>query len=89
MSRIEARYSIEAEDDTLIYVVNKVLRVSSDDVRHRLRTGERVAPSEFYTRAAPVVDAPTGPHRWLSETLFVLPLAPANRIIVIDVYRVR
>lgn len=87
-SRIEARYSIEAEDGTLIYVVNKGLRVSSDEVRNRLRAGEPVEPSEFYMRAAPVFDAPTGPHRWLSETLFVSSLAPAGRIIVIDVYRV-
>lgn len=87
-SRIEARYSIEAEDGTLIYVVNKGLRVSSDDVRTRLRAGETVDPSEFYMRGAPVFDAPDGVHRWLAESLFVCSLAPRGRTIVIDVYRV-
>ncbi|GKY86512.1 DUF3237 domain-containing protein [Sinisalibacter aestuarii] len=85
-SRIEARYTIEAEDGTLIYVVNKGIRVSSDAMREKLRAGEPVAPDQFYTRAAPVFDAPDGPHRWLSERLFVCSLAPAGRTIVINVY---
>ena len=87
-SRIEARYSIEAEDGTLIYVVNKGLRVSSDAVRARLRAGDAVAPDEYYMRAAPVFDAPQGPHRWLSEALFVCSIAPRGGVVVIDVYQV-
>ncbi len=87
-SRIEARYSIEAEDGTLIYVVNKGLRVSSDAVRARLRAGGAVAPDEYYMRAAPVFDAPQGPHRWLSEALFVCSIAPRGGVVVIDVYQV-
>lgn len=87
-SQVEARYSIEADDGTLIYVVNKGLRVSSDAVRARLRAGESVDPSKFYMRAAPVFDAPTGPHRWLTERLFVSSIAPMGRAIRIDVYEV-
>lgn len=88
ISRVDARYSIEAEDGTMIYVVNKGLRVSSDAVRDRMRAGETVDPSEFYMRGAPVFDAPSGPHRWLAETLFVCSLAPMGRRIRIDVYAV-
>lgn len=87
-SRIEARYTIQADDGTLIYVVNKGLRVSSDEVRAKLRAGETVEPSEFYMRAAPVFDAPAGPHRWLTERLFVCSLAPMGRTIRINVYEV-
>lgn len=88
VSHIDAHYGIEASDGTPIYVVNKGLRVSSDAVRLRLRAGETVDPSEFYLRAAPVFDAPTGPHRWLSESLFVCSLAPRGLTISIDVFRV-
>ena len=88
-SRIEAHYTIEADDGTLIYVVNKALRVSSPEVTARLRAGETVSPSAFYMRGAPVFDAPSGPHRWLSETLFVCSLLPRGRSIVIDVYKVK
>lgn len=87
-SRIEAHYTIQADDGTLIRVTNRGLRTSSPEVRARLRSGEQVLPSEYYMRAAPVFDAPDGPHRWLSETLFVCSIAPRSRVIVIDVYRV-
>ena len=46
-----------------------------------IRPGERC-------RGAPVFDAPSGPHRWLAETLFVCSLAPMGRRIRIDVYAV-
>lgn len=87
-SHIEARYTIEAADGTPIYVVNKGLRVSSDDVRAKLRAGEAVDPTEYYMRAAPVFDAPPGAHRWLAENLFVSSLAPSGQTVVIDVFRV-
>lgn len=87
-SRIAAHYTIEAEDGTLIYVVNRGLRVSSPEVLADLRAGRSVAPDQFYMRGAPVFDAPNGPHRWLSESLFVCSLAPRNGNIEIDVYQV-
>lgn len=87
-SRIEARYTIEAEDGSLIYVANKGLRVSTPEVLQRLRVGEEVSPDEYYMRAAPQFDAPTGPHRWLSERLFVCSIVPAGFIISIRVYEV-
>lgn len=87
-SHIEARYTIEATDGTLIYVVNKGLRVSSDDVLTRLRAGEAVDPAEYYMRAAPVFDAPEGPHRWLAKNIFVCSLAPSRDRVAIEVYRV-
>ncbi len=86
MARIEAHYTIEADDGALIYVVNKGLRVSKPTVTQRLRQGEQVAPNEFYMRAAPTFDAPDGPHRWLSKRLFVSSLAPRNGTVVLDVY---
>ena len=87
-SRIEAHYTIEAEDGTLIRVVNIGLRVSSDEVRQRMRNGETVPPSDYYMRGAPVFDAPSGPHRWLAQSLFVCSIAPQGRVITIDVFRV-
>ncbi len=85
-SRVEAHYTIEADDGTLIYVVNKAIRVSSAAVTARLRAGQPVSPEEYYMRGAPVFDAPNGPHRWLSEHLFICSIAPMGRLISIDVY---
>ena len=70
-SRLEAHYGIEAEDGTPIYIVNRGLYVAPASVTARLDAGEDVPPAEYYLRAAPVFDAPAGPHGWLSDHLFV------------------
>lgn len=85
-SRIEAHYTIEAEESTLIYVVNKAIRVSSPEVTARLRSRQHVLPSEYYMRGVPVFDAPDGPHQWLRERLFVCTIEPAGQVIGIDVF---
>lgn len=87
-SLIEAHYTILATDGTPIYVVNKGLRVSSEAVRQRLINAEDVSPEDYYMRAAPVFDAPDGPHRWLSENIFICSLKPGGGGVLIDVYRV-
>jgi Protein of unknown function (DUF3237) len=70
-SRLEAHYGIEAEDGTPIYIVNRGLYVAPASVTARLDAGEDVPPTDYYLRAAPVFDAPDGPHGWLSDHLFV------------------
>ncbi|MBK8456059.1 MAG: DUF3237 domain-containing protein [Phyllobacteriaceae bacterium] len=86
-SAIEAFYTIEATDGTLILVRNRGLRLSSPDVLERLRAGAAVDPTAYYFRSTLEFDAPDGPHQWLRENLFVASLAPAGRRITIDVYR--
>jgi hypothetical protein len=85
-STIEAHYSIEADDGTLIYVVNKAKRVSSPEITSRLRSGAIIEPDQYYMRGAPVFDAPDGPHSWLRNRIFICSLAPAGKQIKIDVY---
>ncbi len=87
-SAIEAIYTIEAEDGTLILVRNRGLRVSAPDVLARLRAGEKVEPTDYYFRSAPEFDVPDGPHQWLRESLFAASLAPAGKSIAIDVHRI-
>jgi len=87
-SRIEAHYTIEADDGTLIYVVNKAIRTSSPEVTAKLRSGVTISPDEFYMRGTPVFDTPDGPSQWLREALFVCSIAPKGTVIQIDVYEV-
>ncbi|MFT6675549.1 MAG: hypothetical protein ACJAVM_001741 [Sulfitobacter sp.] len=87
-SRIDARYSLQASDGTLIYLINRGIRVSTPEVLARLRAKETVTPDQYYMRGAPVFDAPEGPHYWLNERLFVCSIAPTPPIIRIDVYQV-
>jgi hypothetical protein len=70
-SAVEAHYALEADDGTPIYIVNKGLFVAPPVVLARVDAGETVSADEYYFRAAPVFDAPEGPHQWLSDRLFV------------------
>jgi hypothetical protein len=57
---IEADYMIEADDGTLIHVRNRGL------------TNTRVKSARSrYLRTAPEFEAPSGPHEWLNQSLFV------------------
>ena len=66
-----ARYVIRADDGTMISVVNRGVRRASPDVIRRLLAGERVEPSLVYFRCAPTFEVGAGPHRWLTENIFV------------------
>ncbi|MDE2005689.1 MAG: DUF3237 domain-containing protein [Rhodospirillales bacterium] len=70
-AEIVARYTIRAEDGTLIGVVNSGLRRAAPEVLARLAAGEAVDPAQYYFRTVPVFEAPPGPHAWLTETVFV------------------
>lgn len=87
-TRINAHYTIEATDGTLIYVHNSGLRVSSAEALDRVRNGETVSPEDFYMRAAPLFDAPDGPHEWLRRRLFVCTILPSPTEVSIDVFTV-
>lgn len=88
-SEISASYTIRADDGTLILVHNKGLRVSSPEVLAQLRQGVTVDPSEYYFYSTPRFDAPTGPHHWLRDTIFIASIAPNPGGIAIAVYAVR
>jgi hypothetical protein len=68
---IEAHYTLQTDDGVLIRVINKGFRRGPAEVMKRLAAGEPVDPAEYYFRAAPVFDAPSGRYDWLNRSLFV------------------
>ena len=87
-SRIEAHYTVEAEDGTLVYVHNLGLLVAPPEVRDAMHRGEQVPPDSFYFRGTPRFDVGDGPHAWLRERMFVCALRLTGQRIRIDVYMV-
>lgn len=87
-SFIDARYTVEAQDGTLIYVQSRGLRVSSPEVLARMRAGQPVDPSEVYFRGAPSFEAPEGPHGWLNRRLFVATVAREPDGVCLQVFQV-
>ena len=83
-----ARYIIEAQDGTLITVVNRGLRRAAPEVMARLAAGEAVNPALVYFRASPRLEAPPGPHFWLGRSVFVCNAARRPDAVELDFFEV-
>lgn len=66
-----ARYTLQVDDGTLIYVVNHGLRHGPAEIMQRVMRGEAVDPAEYYFRTTPVFEVAAGPHDWLNRSIFV------------------
>jgi Protein of unknown function (DUF3237) len=71
VAELDARYAIELDDGTRIFVVNHAIRRAAPDLAQRLMRGEAVDPALVYFRCAPRFEAPVGPWRWLTSSMFV------------------
>ena len=68
----DARYLLEADDGTIIYMQNRGFRwARSPEAAARISRNEPVDPSDYYMRVSPKFDVPEGPHEWLSRHVFV------------------
>ncbi len=70
-TELNALYTLQTDDGTLIYVNNKGIRVATPDVAKRIANGEQVSPDAYYFRAIPIFETPPGKYDWLMKTLFV------------------
>lgn len=69
---IEAKYTLEADDGTLIMVTNRGFRRGPKEVIDKLARGEAVDPSLYYFRTAATFEAPVeSDHAWLNQSVFV------------------
>ena len=68
----DARYMLELDDGTVIYMQNRGYRWAyTPEVAERMARGEHAEPHEYYMRVTPRFDVPEGPHDWLSRHIFV------------------
>lgn len=84
----EAHYMLEADDGTPIYIHNRGIAYSAPDVVRRIEAGEAVAPEDTYLRITPRLEAPEGPHEWLTRTMFVGVAERRGNSTFFDYYRV-
>jgi hypothetical protein len=68
---IDARYTIETDSGSLIYVTNIGIRHASPEVMQRLNAGETVDQSEIYFRAIPKFETGDPDLEWLMRSIFV------------------
>ena len=68
---LEARYTLQAEDGTLIMVTNRGMRHGPADIIDKIGRGEDVPADAYYFRSVAEFEAPIGKHDWLNKALFI------------------
>jgi len=67
----DARYLLELDDGTIVYVQNKGFRWGGQAAMAAMREGREVAHGDYYMRVAPRFEVAAGPHDWLNRYIFV------------------
>ena len=67
----DARYMLEANDGTAIYMTNRGFRHAPPGTAARMEALDTVDPSHYYMRMTPVFETPVGKHDWLTRTVIV------------------
>ncbi|WP_238147419.1 DUF3237 domain-containing protein [Limnohabitans sp. Rim28] len=70
-AHLDARYVIELDDGSRVFVQNTALRVASLENSQRIMNGQPVNPDEVYFRCQPKLEATTPQWAWLSESQFI------------------
>ena len=70
-AHLDARYVIELDDGSRVFVQNTALRVASLENSQRIMNGLPVNPDEVYFRCQPKLEATTPEWAWLSESQFI------------------
>lgn len=88
LTEIYARYSMKADDGTVIAITNPGVRVASAAVIARLSAGEDVDPALYYFRTSPVFEVASGPHDWLRRSTFVARGIRKPDHVIVEVFKV-
>ncbi len=70
-AHLDARYVLELNDGTRVFVQNTALRVASAEDSAKIRRGEPVDPSRVYFRCQPKFEASNATWAWLAEHQFI------------------
>lgn len=68
---VDARYTIETDSGSIIYVQNIGIRHAPPEVMQRLNAGETVDQSDIYFRAVPKFETGDPELEWLMRSIFV------------------
>ena len=69
---VEAKYTLEANDGTLIMVTNKGVRHGPKEIIEKMARGEPVDASQYYFRTTAQFEAPNdSKHAWLNRSVFI------------------
>jgi hypothetical protein len=85
---VEARYTLQTNDGSLIYVSNRGLRHGPKEVMERLASGEMVDPSQYYFRTTPIFETGSPDYKWLNGVIAIAAGERRADDVIITVYEV-
>lgn len=68
---LEARYTLQVDDGTLIAVTNRGMRHGPAEIIAKIGRGEDVPADSYYFRTVAEFEAPIGKHDWLNKGVFL------------------
>jgi hypothetical protein len=68
---LDARYTIQADDGALIYVINRGVRHGPAEVLAQLNRGEAVDPASYYFRSAAAFETSAPQYAWLTRAVVI------------------
>jgi hypothetical protein len=68
---LEARYVIQTDQGSTIYVRNRGIRRAAPDVAAKIFVGEPVNPADVYMRTTPTFETAAPDLQWLAQSMFV------------------
>lgn len=68
---VDARYTLETDSGSIIYVQNIGIRHAPPDVMRRLNAGETVDQGDIYFRAVPKFETGDPELEWLMKSIFI------------------
>jgi hypothetical protein len=87
-TELVAKYALETDDGSRVYVENRGIRYAGPEIKERLRDGEPVDPDDVYFQSTPQFEAADPELAWLTQSVFVASGIRQPRGVKLAVYRV-
>jgi hypothetical protein len=87
-AHLDARYVIELDDSSRVFVQNTALRVASLENSQRIMNGLPVNPDDVYFRCQPQLETAAPPWAWLNDSQFIGTGRRAPNGVFLSFYRV-
>jgi hypothetical protein len=89
VAELDARYTLETDDQALIYVNNFGYRHGPAEVLQRLAAGQSVDPALYYMRTTPRFETSAARYQWLNRTICVATGARRAAAVELEIFEVR
>ena len=70
-NEIDARFTIQTDDNEIIYTYYRGITMVSPEVQMRIESGEKVDPGQYYYRTTPVFETGAEKYAWLNRIICI------------------